>query len=62
MENKLENPKEIMQDFINKLNNFMKQTNEILETLILEQNNIKVDIDKLKKKLKEKESLIITGR
>ncbi len=58
----MENPKDIMESFIGKLNTFMKSTNEIMGTLILEINNLKVDIDKLKKKLKDKDSIILTRR
>jgi hypothetical protein len=56
----VEDYKKDMENFIGKLNTFMNSTNEILGTLILEINNIKVDIDKIKKH-KEK-NLIITGR
>ena len=55
----INDPKKIMEDFIGKLNTFMSNTNEMLAQLTLDINNIKVDIDKLKKKRKE---IIITGR
>lgn len=55
------NSKEIMEGFIGKLNCFMKDTNEILGTLILEINNLKVDIDKLKKKNKDDKLIITRG-
>lgn len=53
------NPKEIIEAMVK----FMKQTNELLCGLIIKISNQQVDIDKLKKHIKDKDSnLIITRR
>jgi hypothetical protein len=51
-----------LEEFITKLNSYMKDQLQINARLVLEINNLKVDIDKLNKKLKDKDKVIITGR
>jgi len=55
---KVKGTKLSLDEFMVQLNSFMKNTNELLAALMLAQKNQQVDIDKLKKKLRDKEFLV----